>query len=52
MCCFDGGQLVGGAAFEVGLFGPGPLKVQRVRFLGQGVLAPDHLDVIAATPAL
>lgn len=48
VCCFDGGKLVGGAAFEVGAFGPGPLKVQRVQFVGQGALAPDHLDVIAA----
>jgi len=48
VCCFDGDRLVGGAAFEVGAIGPGPLTIERVRFLGQGVLSPDHLDVIAA----
>lgn len=41
------GAFVGGAAFEVDRYGTGPLKVERVRSLGQGLLAPDHLDVIA-----
>lgn len=47
VCCTDAGELVGGAAFELDRFGPGPAKVERVRFLGQGLLEPDHLDVIA-----
>ncbi|MFM7063393.1 MAG: GNAT family N-acetyltransferase [Actinomycetes bacterium] len=50
VCCFDGDELVGGAAFELDRPGRGPLSVERVRMLGQGPLAPDHLDVVA-TPA-
>lgn len=46
--CTVGDELVGGAAFEVDRIGAGPLSVERVRSLGQGVLAPDHLDLIAA----
>ena len=45
--CLDGDRFVGGAAFEVDRVGRGPLGLERVRTLGQGVLAPDHLDVIA-----
>jgi len=41
------GALVGGAAFEVDHLGRGPASVERVRCVGQGPLAPDHLDVIA-----
>jgi CelD/BcsL family acetyltransferase involved in cellulose biosynthesis len=48
LLCLDGDELVGGAAFEVDRVGRGPLSVERVRSLGQGTLAPDHLDVIAA----
>ena len=48
LLCLDAGELVGGAAFEVDRVGRGPLSVQRVRTLGQGTLAPDHLDLIAA----
>jgi len=48
VCCFDGDELVGGAAFELDRPGRGPLSVERVRMLGQGSLAPDHLDVVAA----
>ena len=48
VCCFDGDELVGGAAFELDRPGRGPLSVERVRMLGQGPLAPDHLDVVAA----
>lgn len=44
----EGDRLVGGAAFEVDTLGPAPLAVERVRCVGQGVLAPDHLDLIAA----
>ncbi len=47
LCFFDGDDLVGGAAFEVDRVGQGRLGVERVRSVGQGVLAPDHLDVIA-----
>ena len=47
ICCFDGDVLVGGAAFELDRPGRGPLSVERVRMLGQGPLAPDHLDVVA-----
>jgi len=43
-----GGSLLGGAAFELDTVGAGPLRIERVRMLGQGVLAPDHLDVVAA----
>jgi hypothetical protein len=45
--CLDGDRIVGGAAFEVDRIGRGALGMERVRALGQGVLAPDHLDVIA-----
>jgi CelD/BcsL family acetyltransferase involved in cellulose biosynthesis len=45
--CFDGDDLVGGAAFEVDRFGVGPLSLERVRCIGQGPLAPDHLDLVA-----
>ncbi len=47
LCCFSGNLLVGGAAFEVDTHGKGLLRVPRVRFAGQGVLAPDHMDLIA-----
>lgn len=47
LCCFDGADLVGGAAFELDRVGRGALSVERVRSLGQGVLAPDHLDLLA-----
>lgn len=43
-----GGVLIGGAAFELDRLGRGPVSVERVRCLGQGPLAPDHLDVVAA----
>ncbi|HTO00523.1 MAG TPA: GNAT family N-acetyltransferase [Microthrixaceae bacterium] len=48
LCFFDGTELVGGAAFELDAVRVGPLKVERVRCVGQGVLAPDHLDILAA----
>ncbi|MFZ4518287.1 MAG: GNAT family N-acetyltransferase [Microthrixaceae bacterium] len=47
LCSVDG-ELVGGAAFEADRVGRGPVGVERVRMLGQGELAPDHLDVVAA----
>jgi len=46
-CWFDGPRLVGGAAFERDRPGRGRLSIERLRNVGQGVLAPDHLDVIA-----
>lgn len=46
-CCDDDGTLVGGAAFEVDRVGGLAGGVERVRCLGQGPLAPDHLDVVA-----
>ncbi len=48
LCCLDGDELVGGAAFETSAVGRGPLTIEVVRSLGQGPLAPDHLDVVAA----
>lgn len=42
-----GAHLIGGAAFEVDHVGPPGLNITRVRCLGQGPLAPDHLDVVA-----
>ncbi len=45
--CSAAGELVGGAVFEVDRIGAGPVSVERIRSLGQGVLAPDHLDLIA-----
>ncbi len=42
-------ELLGGAAFELDSVGVGPFRLERVRMLGQGVLAPDHLDLVAAT---
>jgi CelD/BcsL family acetyltransferase involved in cellulose biosynthesis len=47
-CHSEDGLLVGGAAFEVDEVRLGPLEVARVRALGQGQLAPDHIDVLAA----
>ena len=47
LCCFAGSELVGGAAFQIDTVGPRPLAVKRVRCVGQGTLAPDHLDLIA-----
>lgn len=47
-CHSDDGLLIGGAAFEVDEVTLGPLGVARVRVLGQGQLAPDHIDVLAA----
>ncbi|MFB9311832.1 GNAT family N-acetyltransferase [Nocardioides plantarum] len=38
-----GSQLVGGAALDVDRVG----GIRRVRFAGQGVLCPDHLDLLA-----
>ena len=46
-CWFDSGRLVGGAAFERDRPGRGRLSIERLRSVGQGVLAPDHLDLIA-----
>lgn len=48
VCCMEGDDLVGGAAFEVDRVGLGPASVERIRGLGQGALAPDHLDLIAS----
>lgn len=48
VACFDGDELVGGAAFELDHVGPGPLRLERVRCVGQGRLAPDHVDLVAA----
>ena len=48
LCCFDGDDFIGGAAFQIDAIGRGPLGIERVRMLGQGPLAPDHLDVVAA----
>ncbi|MHB1139475.1 MAG: GNAT family N-acetyltransferase [Microthrixaceae bacterium] len=47
LCVLDDERLVGGAAFEVDRLGPGPLGVERVRVVGHGALAPDHLDLLA-----
>ncbi len=46
--CLVGDELAGGAAFQVDRVGPGALGLERVRCVGQGVLAPDHLDLVAA----
>ncbi len=50
LVCRDGDRLVGGAAFELDRVGPGA-GLARVRMLGQGPLAPDHLDLVAAPGA-
>jgi len=47
LCCFSGSELIGGAAFQLDTVGKGPLAIQRVRCVGQGTLAPDHLDLIS-----
>jgi CelD/BcsL family acetyltransferase involved in cellulose biosynthesis len=47
LCCFAGSELVGGAAFQIDAVGPRAVAVERVRCVGQGTLAPDHLDLIA-----
>jgi CelD/BcsL family acetyltransferase involved in cellulose biosynthesis len=41
--CLDSGRLVGGLALAVRNLGP----LTRVRMLGDGPLAPDHLDLVA-----
>jgi len=48
LLCIHGDELVGGAAFETDVIGVRRPGIERVRCLGQGPLAPDHLDVIAA----
>lgn len=50
LCSRPDGSLVGGAAFERDTILFGPLRVDRLRSPGQGVLAPDHLDVVAEPP--
>ena len=46
--CSDGeGRMLGGAAFEADTLSMGPFGVPRLRSVGQGVLTPDHLDVVA-----
>ncbi len=46
--CLDGEVLVGGFAVEIDRIGRGPASIERLRCVGQGDLAPDHLDVFAA----
>lgn len=46
VCVFRDEQLVGGAAFETGSWGPRALRVEKVTTVGAGLLAPDHLDLI------
>ncbi len=48
VCLDDDGTLVGGAAFEIDRIGPSRATIERVRCLGQGSLAPDHIEVLAA----
>jgi CelD/BcsL family acetyltransferase involved in cellulose biosynthesis len=48
VCCLRGDRLIGGAAFEVETVARGPVRLERIRALGQGVLAPDHIDIVAA----
>ncbi len=48
LCCFAGGELVGGFPVERDRLRAGPLALERLRSPGQGVLAPDHFDVVAA----
>ena len=47
LTCWNGDDLLGGAALEIDRIGRGAVSVERVRMLGQGGLAPDHLDVVA-----
>ena len=47
VCCLDDDGLLGGAAFEIDRIGRIGPRIERVRCLGQGELAPDHLDVVA-----
>lgn len=51
LACFDGDDLVGGAALEYDWVEVGGPRVPRLRMAGQGTLAPDHLDLIAAPGA-
>lgn len=48
VACWHGDDLVGGAAFELGTVGRGAVSIELVTMAGQGPLAPDHLDLIAA----
>lgn len=48
VCVLRGSELIGGAAFEVDTWGPSFLGVQKIRVSGAGLLAPDHIDLIAA----
>lgn len=48
ICVFRGSELIGGAAFEVEAWGPPILAMEKVRVAGAGLLAPDHIDLIAA----
>lgn len=47
LTCWVGDEFVGGAAFEVDRTSNGRLSVEQVRSVGQRLLAPDHLDLIA-----
>lgn len=47
LTCWAGDEFVGGAAFEVDRTSTGPFDLEQVRSVGQRLLAPDHLDLIA-----
>lgn len=48
VCVLSGEGLVGGAAFETHSWGPGILGLEKLTVAGGGLLAPDHIDLIAA----
>ncbi len=48
VCTDDNGTLVGGIALEMDTVRIGPARVARLRVVGQGPLAPDHIDVLSA----
>jgi CelD/BcsL family acetyltransferase involved in cellulose biosynthesis len=47
LTCWDGDEFVGGAAFEVDRTSAGPVSLEQVRSVGQRLLSPDHVDLIA-----
>ncbi|MEI2640419.1 MAG: GNAT family N-acetyltransferase [Microthrixaceae bacterium] len=52
VCVMRNGRLIGGAAFEVRTWGPRSLNLQKIVVPGSGLLAPDHIDLIAEDGAV
>lgn len=47
VCVFRDDELIGGAAFETHRWGPEILGMEKLIITGGGLLAPDHIDLVA-----